>query len=101
MDLRRCYKTAMNVTRRRNLAGVASPVTFTTPGRSYLGRPCNGSEVLRSNLLFWLATAYWHWQGGWMRLGLLGLKRERLELATIGNGEYRIPDAEQTADAGR
>jgi hypothetical protein len=22
---------------------------------------------------FWLATAYWHWQGAWMRLGLLGL----------------------------
>lgn len=22
---------------------------------------------------FWLATAYWHWRGAWMRLGLLGL----------------------------
>ena len=22
---------------------------------------------------FWLATAYWHWQGAWMRLGFLGL----------------------------
>ena len=22
---------------------------------------------------FWLATVYWHWQGAWMRLGLLGL----------------------------
>ncbi len=22
---------------------------------------------------FWLATAYWHWQGAWIRLGLLGL----------------------------
>jgi uncharacterized membrane protein len=22
---------------------------------------------------FWLATAYWHWHGAWMRLGLLGL----------------------------
>lgn len=21
---------------------------------------------------FWLATAYWHWRGAWMRLGLLG-----------------------------
>lgn len=21
----------------------------------------------------WLATAYWHWQGAWMRLGFLGL----------------------------
>jgi hypothetical protein len=22
---------------------------------------------------FWLATAYWHWRGAWIRLGLLGL----------------------------
>jgi protein-S-isoprenylcysteine O-methyltransferase Ste14 len=22
---------------------------------------------------FWLATAYWHWRGAWMQLGLLGL----------------------------
>lgn len=22
---------------------------------------------------FWLATAYWHWQGAWMRWGLLGI----------------------------
>ena len=22
---------------------------------------------------FWLATAYWHWQGAWMGLGFLGL----------------------------
>ena len=22
---------------------------------------------------FWLATAYWHWRGAWMGLGLLGL----------------------------
>jgi uncharacterized membrane protein len=22
---------------------------------------------------FWLATAYWHWQGAWIRMGLLGL----------------------------
>src|SRR4051812_11421578 len=31
---------------------VASPVTFTPSGRSYLGTPSNESEVLRSNLLF-------------------------------------------------
>jgi hypothetical protein len=28
-------------------------------------------------------------------------ERKRLELMTVGNGEYRIPDAEQVADAGR
>jgi hypothetical protein len=29
---------------------------------------------------FWLATAYWHWQGAWMRLGLLGL----VAIAAVG-----------------
>ncbi len=27
--------------------------------------------------------------------------RERLELVTVGNSDYRIPDVEQVADAGR
>ena len=29
---------------------------------------------------FWLATAYWHWKGGWMGLGLLGL----IAVAAVG-----------------
>ena len=29
---------------------------------------------------FWLATAYWHWQGAWMGLGFLGL----VAVAAIG-----------------